>query len=38
MELSSANIKKNSYIFSKETFSYISANGNLQKIPYISGK
>ena len=30
MELSSSNIKKNSYIFSKESFSYISANEVLQ--------
>ena len=26
-----------SYIFSKESFSYISGNGNSEKIPYISG-
>ena len=28
MELSSSNIKNNSYIFSKEGFSYISGNGS----------
>ena len=27
MELSSSDVKKNSYIFSKESFSYISGNG-----------
>ena len=26
-----------SYIFSKESFSYFLGNGNLEKIPYISG-
>ena len=28
--------RKNSYIFSKESTSYVSRNGNLKKIPYIS--
>ena len=28
---------KTLYIFSKESFSYISENGNPKKIPYISG-
>ena len=31
------NPKKTFYIFSKESFSYISRNGNLEKIPYILG-
>ena len=38
MELSSSNIKKNSFIFLKESFSYISGNGNPEKIRYILGK
>ena len=37
MELSSCDIKKIAYIFSKESFSYISGNGHPEKIPYISG-
>ena len=37
MELSDPKIKKTSYIFSKESFSYISEEGNPEKIPYISG-
>ena len=31
MELSNSNIKRNSYIFSKESCSYISGNGNPPK-------
>ena len=37
MELSWSNIKKTSYIFSKESFSYISGNKNPEKFLYISG-
>ena len=33
MELSSSNIRKNSYIFSKEIFCYISKNGTLRFLP-----
>ena len=33
MELSCSNIKKKSYIFSKEIFSYISGNGTLHFSP-----
>ena len=32
MELSGSNIKKKSYILWKESFSYISGNGNPEKI------
>ena len=37
MRLSGSNIKKTSYIFSNECFSYISENKNPEKIHYISG-
>ena len=37
MELSSSNIKKTSYIFSKGNFYHISGNRNPEKIPCISG-
>ena len=37
MELSSSNIKKIACIFSKESLSYISGNGNLGEIPHILG-
>ena len=37
MKLSASNIKKILYIFSKECFSYILGNENLEKILYISG-
>ena len=37
MELSGSNIKNFFFILSKESFSYISGNGNPEKIPYISG-
>ena len=36
MRLSGSNIRKTSYIFSNECFSYISENKNPEKIPYIS--
>ena len=37
MELFSLPREKISYIFSKESFSYLSRYGNLKKILYISG-
>ena len=36
MELSGTSIRF-FYIFSKESFSYISGKGNPEKVPYISG-
>ena len=36
MQLSDSNIKKISYIFSKESFSHILGNGNTEKNPYIA--
>ena len=40
MELSGSSILKNVlfFLFSKESFSYISGNGNPKNIPYISGR
>ena len=37
MGLSSSNIKKNYYIFSREIFSYASGNRNQEKLSYILG-